>query len=130
MDQAIWDALRRDRTIDISTIGRQSGKVRRIEIWFHNIDDEIYISGSPGKRDWYANMLASPAFRFHLKGSVQADLQATAVPIIEAEERRKILGRIGWPDDLDELGKGSPLVRVEFNERAMFEGDPFRADFR
>ena len=38
-------ALAVDMTIDITTNGRLSGELRRIEIWFLNIDGLIYITG-------------------------------------------------------------------------------------
>lgn len=44
MDDRIKQALERDRVIDITTIGRQSGEPRRIEIWFLNVDGHIYIT--------------------------------------------------------------------------------------
>ena len=69
-------ALDADLTIDITTIGRHSGRPRRIEIWFLNIDDRIWIAGTPGPRDWMANLVAEPRFVFHLKESVAADLEA------------------------------------------------------
>lgn len=52
IDDAIRHALETDRTIDITTIGRTSGQPRRIETWFYRVGDNIYLSGSPGKRDW------------------------------------------------------------------------------
>ena len=42
MDESVERALERDRTIDITTTGRQSGQPRRLEIWFHNLDGRIY----------------------------------------------------------------------------------------
>ena len=65
MDEQVRHALGHGRTIDITTIGRASGEPRRIEIWFHNIDGHIYITGTPGRRDWYANLRADPNFTFH-----------------------------------------------------------------
>jgi deazaflavin-dependent oxidoreductase (nitroreductase family) len=119
MDQPIRRALENDRTIDITTIGRHSGQARRIEIWFYRYDGRVFLSGSPGTRGWYANLLAHPDFTFHLKGSVRADLQATARPITEEEERREVIAGIR-----EELGRGtgglndwiegSPLAEVEF----------------
>jgi hypothetical protein len=41
LDERIRDALARDRTIDITTVGRRSGKPRRIEIWFHNVGGRV-----------------------------------------------------------------------------------------
>ena len=67
MNAAIRQALAKDLVIDITTTGRRSGALRRLEIWFHEIEGRWYITGSPGKRDWHANLLATPQFTFHLK---------------------------------------------------------------
>ena len=120
MEQQVKDALRNDRIIDITTTGRKSGKPVRKEMWFHNVDDVIYITGTPGRRDWYANMLATPEFGFHLKQSATADLQARAHPITDGGEKRAVfqtvLARLDRQDQLDQWVAGSPLVRVEFRE--------------
>src|SRR5215207_2295991 len=94
MDERVRSALANDRTIEITTIGRASGLPRRIETWFYRVDDQIYLTGSPGQRDWYANLLANPDFMFHLKQSVTADLPARATPITDREERCAIIKRI------------------------------------
>ncbi len=101
MDEQIGNALRTEKTIDITTTGRKSGQPRRIEIWFHNVDDVIYISGLPSKRDWYANMLANQEFTFHLKGSVRADLPARAIPITDPDKRREIISKFDGNHDLE-----------------------------
>ena len=115
--EQIQRALQTERTIDITTTGRHTGQPHRIEIWFHNIDDTIYITGLPGSRDWYQNMVAQPDFTFHLKQSIQADLPARAVPITDEAERRAILSRIlktlDREADLDAWVADSPLVRVD-----------------
>ena len=119
MNERVRDALARDRTIDITTIGRNSGLPRRIETWFYRVDDQIYLTGSPGRRDLYANLLASPGFTFHLKQSVAADLPARATPITDPDERRPIFERIlsdlGGTEDLEAWLEGSPLMVVDFN---------------
>ena len=119
MDGGIREALRKDRTIDITTTGRKTGLDRRIEMWFHNVDDEIYITGMPGRRSWYANLLTNPAFTFHMKESVRVDLPAKAVPITGEGERRMLLEtitmRLGRRGALDDWVKQSPLIRVEFD---------------
>lgn len=129
MDAQVQDALANGRVIDITTIGRKSGKLHRIEIWFHNLDGQIYITGMPGRRDWHANLAANPAFTFHLKEQVKADLPARATLIEEPAQRREILSRIlqrlsaSGDIDLASLGpRGeletwvaqSPLVAVAF----------------
>lgn len=113
----IRDALRTDRLIDITTIGRTSGKPSRIETWFYRADGKLYLTGSPGKRDWYANLLINPRFTFHLKRSAQADLIANATPITDPDARKRILAEIltdvGRPaSDLDAWLHGSPLAHV------------------
>src|SRR5215218_1648812 len=119
MDDRVRQALANDRTIDITTTGRSSGQPRRIETWFYRADDQIYLTGSPGRRDWYANLLANPEFTFHLKQSVTADLPARATPITDSEQKRAIFERIlsdlGEPQNLEAWLAGSPLMAVDFN---------------
>jgi len=120
-----------DRTIDITTTGRRSGKPRRLEIVFYRLDDDIYLSGipAPKTRDWLANLAAQPQFTFHLKHGVVADLAATARVITDPAERQRILAvfvgefnrRRGpdspWPEAvLDEWVQRSPLAKVTFAE--------------
>lgn len=83
-----------DRTIDITTVGRRTGELRRIEIVFYRFDDDIYLSGipAPKQRDWLANLSAIPQFVFHLKHGVVADLPATATVIVDPAQRRRVLG--------------------------------------
>ena len=114
----LLEALQQDRTIDITTIGRGSGVPRRIETWFYRVEERFYLTGSPGPRDWYANLLANPAFTFHLKQCVVADLPARAAPVTDPNQRRIILTAI--LSDLNQLESieawlaGSPLVEVTF----------------
>jgi deazaflavin-dependent oxidoreductase (nitroreductase family) len=119
MDQQVQVALGQDRIIDITTIGRSSGEPRRLEMWFHNLDGDIYITGTPGRRDWYANLVVNPEFTFHLKESATADLPATARPITDDVERRAVLTpivtKLGHTDKLDDWLRDSPLVAVTFN---------------
>lgn len=116
---AIDAALERGHTIDITTTGRRSGKPRRVEIVFHNIDGRIYISGTPypRKRRWLLNLEADPHLTFHLKGRVRADLPATARVIDDEAERRAILAHIAraWRrDDIEPMVRYSPLIEVTF----------------
>jgi deazaflavin-dependent oxidoreductase (nitroreductase family) len=116
MDERIRQALQKDRVIDVTTTGRKSGKPRRTEIWFHNLDGRLYITGLPGRRSWYANLLVNPELTFHLKESMRADLPARATPILDETRRReilsKVLRRLRRNPDLDAWVKGSPLVEV------------------
>lgn len=113
---SIEQALATDRVIDITTIGRTSGEPRRIEIWFEQLDDRYYITGTPGVRGWYANLVAHPDFTFHLKQSAQADLIAHARPV-DGEEKRRVLAGImdAIPAFAGKLTEESPLVEVTFD---------------
>ena len=117
LDGRIRTALARGGTIDITTVGRKSGKPRRLEIVFHNIDGRIYISGTPTptRRSWLANLEANPRFTFHLKGAAPADLPATARIIDKETERRRILAGVArnWRrTDIDRMVLQSPLIEV------------------
>ena len=124
MDNEAAKALASDRVIDITTTGRQTGQPRRIEIWFHRLGGKYYITGTPGRpRSWYANLVAHPAFTFHLKESATADLPATARPVTDPAEREKVLAAIlaALPGFADTPGQEpadwvarSPLVEVTF----------------
>ena len=125
MTDEVQEALANDQVIDITTTGRKSGEQRRIEIWFHRLDDRYYITGTPNRpRAWYANLVARPAFTFHLKQSTTADLAATARPITEPAERENVFASLLPP--LAELTRtpgneptawieDSPLVEVTFS---------------
>ena len=117
MEQQLAEGLKQDRTIDITTIGRTTGAKRRIEIWFFNIDGRIYITGSPGTRGWYANMLANPKITFPLKCAVQRDIPGRAYPVTDTKERQRVLlaifDELDGDRDLDMWITRSPLVEVD-----------------
>lgn len=129
MNEQIRLALATDDTIDITTTGCKSGQPRRIEIWFRQVNGRTYITGTPGTRDWYANLLANQTFTFHLKQSVTADLSARARIITNVDERRAILADpvMAWyhsqVNSLDDLVQGSPLIEVLFVKFQRYDLD-------
>jgi deazaflavin-dependent oxidoreductase (nitroreductase family) len=121
MDPAVEKALNRGGVIDITTFGARTGKPRRIEINFHPLDGNYYITGQPGrKRDWLANMKANPSFTVHLKDGVTTDLPAEAKEVTTEDQRADVLYRIlteSWGNVpakaehiLPRWVKGAPLV--------------------
>ena len=116
----IAQALANDLVIDITTAGRASGQPRRIEIWYHVVDGRYYITGRPGPRSWYANVLANPEITFHLKESAQADLPAIAHPITDADEKRRVflnapkLADYINEQNVEEWVTASPLIEITF----------------
>lgn len=120
MEEAIKEALKKDRLVDITTGGRKTGALRRKEVGFHYLDGKVYVTGRPGRRGWYANLLAKPEFTFHLKQSLQRDIPARAIPITDKARRRQVFQRMKAVEgermrrlDVDEWTANSPLVEVE-----------------
>jgi deazaflavin-dependent oxidoreductase (nitroreductase family) len=118
MNPSIAAALSHGHTIDMTTTGRRTGLPRRIELVFHNFDGRIYITGSPrpGRtRAWIHNLSADPRLTFHLKGSVVADLPATARIITDEAERRAVFAKVVqvWRNmDIETMNQASPLIEV------------------
>ncbi|WP_430779973.1 nitroreductase/quinone reductase family protein [Actinoplanes sp. G11-F43] len=85
----------RARIIDITTIGRRTGRHRRIEIFFYRVRGRFYLcSGLLPSPSWFANLSADPDFTVHLKDGVRADLAARARPVVDQAERRAVLTEI------------------------------------
>jgi hypothetical protein len=120
MNDLVRQGLANDLIIDITITGRKSGAERRMETWFHRLDGRYYLTGTPGKRDWYANLVANPDFTFHLKETTEADLPARAKPITDPATKRAILteitSRLDDPGDVENWVARSPLVEVEFTQ--------------
>lgn len=109
------DELARHRTIDLTTTGRRSGRPSRIEIWWFHVDGRFVITGTPGPRDWFANVLADPRVVVHVAGH---DLGATAVPVTDPSRRRRVLTHpdTAWYTTRAELAAlvaSSPMVELE-----------------
>ncbi|MDP6454299.1 MAG: nitroreductase/quinone reductase family protein [SAR202 cluster bacterium] len=94
LEPEIRDALTIDMVVDITTTGRKTGQPRRIEIWAHNLDGRLFLTASPGRRSWYANLVATRKMTLHLKDKVKADLAASVRPILDDDERRDVLTRL------------------------------------
>jgi deazaflavin-dependent oxidoreductase (nitroreductase family) len=119
MDDTIRAALGHSQVIDITTTGRRSGEPRRLEIFIHNLDGKLVISGMPmpGRtRAWLHNLEANPALTIHLKGPhAVADVEGTARVITDPAERRRLLVGVAenWKrTDLDVMVEHSPLIEV------------------
>ncbi|HEY0530436.1 MAG TPA: nitroreductase family deazaflavin-dependent oxidoreductase [Actinoplanes sp.] len=116
MTNEMRQALEQQRTVEITTTGRRSGQPRRIETWRYRAAGRYWLTGSPGARDWYANVLAHPEFTLHLKG---LDVRARARVVTDPDERARVLGEIvpalDWAGSLENWMAGSPLVEIELD---------------
>jgi deazaflavin-dependent oxidoreductase (nitroreductase family) len=119
MDDAVRNALDHSQVIDLTTTGRRTGEARRIEIYLHNLDGRLVISGMPRPgltRAWIHNVAADPRVTVHLKGPLaHADVEATARVITDPAERRLLLVGVArnWKrTDVDVMIDHSPLIEV------------------
>jgi deazaflavin-dependent oxidoreductase (nitroreductase family) len=107
-------ALQRQQTVHITTTGRRSGQPRRIETWRYRAAGRYWLTGSPGSRDWYANILAHPEFTLHVGGM---DLQVRGRVVTGPDERARVFGELvptlSWADSLESWIARSPLVEIE-----------------
>ncbi len=116
--------LERGGPMDITTIGRKSGRPRRIELVYHAIDGRIIISGRPGfPRGWVANLKANPRMTFHLERNAVADLPAIGRVVTDRAERERLLAPIArlWGYDLALMVASAPCVAVTFPADAIEE---------
>ena len=94
MDDSVRAELFRSQIIDLTTTGRRTGRRRRIEIFLHEKDGILFISGMPRAdrtRDWIYNVAADPRVVVHLKQSVVADVPATARVVTDPDERQPLI---------------------------------------
>lgn len=110
---------------DITTIGRKTGMPRRIEIYFHQFDGDYYLTGRPSerKRDWEANIEATPEFTLHLKKAITADVPVRGYTEPDPAERGRVLRRAlieSWDSPpegveraLHKWVENSPFIRFE-----------------
>jgi deazaflavin-dependent oxidoreductase (nitroreductase family) len=116
----VREELSDDPTIDITTTGRRTGQPRRIEIWMMDVEGRFFITGTPGRRDWLANLFADPAMMVHLKRRAKVDLPAHARPVTDAETRRRVIDHLSarWyrsQSSVDDLVAAAPMVEVTFD---------------
>src|SRR6478609_2770366 len=106
MDENTFNALHHSQVIDLTTTGRRTGHPRTIEIFLHDKDGLLFISGMPRAdrtRDWIHNITADPQVVVHLKQHMAVDIPATARVVTAAAQR---WGRT----DVDEMVQHSPLI--------------------
>ena len=113
-----------DPTVDITTTGRASGQPRRIEIWMLDVDGRCFITGTPGRRDWLANLDADPNLVVHLKRHAHVDLPARAIRVDDEPIRRAVLEHhtAEWyrsQEPLDVLVETAPMVEITFESDVL-----------
>ncbi|MEI3867802.1 nitroreductase family deazaflavin-dependent oxidoreductase [Microbacterium sp. CCNWLW134] len=116
MNNDVIEALHRSQIIDLTTTGRRSGLPRRIEIFLHDEDGVLFITGMPRRdrtRDWIRNITADPDVIVHLKQGIEVDIPARARVITDPHEARPLIeaaARRWRRDDVEEMIAHSPLI--------------------
>jgi deazaflavin-dependent oxidoreductase (nitroreductase family) len=111
-------------TVDITTTGRRSGEPQRIEIWIVKVGDRVVIGGTPGPRDWLANLRVDPGLIVHLKEGVVADVAATAHEVTDPDVRSEIWNHSSttWyrgQDTVARLIESAPTVELTVSLRPL-----------
>ena len=79
--------IRESSTIDLTTVGRKTGKPHTRPVWFVVDDGKILVQAGKGKRDWYKNLLQKPTVTVR-QGEYQ--FRTHARPITDPERTKRI----------------------------------------
>lgn len=81
-NDTLRDRLAQSREINVSVIGRKTGRTISNPIWFVLDEEKLYLLPVQGSdTQWYKNMLKNPSIRIR-SGSVEAELKV--VPVTDA----------------------------------------------
>ena len=115
-------ALNHSQLIDLTTTGRRTGRPRRIEIFLHHDNGQLFITGMPRAdrtRDWIHNITADPHVILHVKQSVVADVPAVARVVTDPDERRPFIeaaARRWRRTDVEAMLRHSPLIVLTIDD--------------
>lgn len=117
MDPSLAAALHRSQVVDLTTTGRRTGRARTVELFLHELDGRLFISGMPfpRPRDWLLNVAADPHVTLHLKHGVTADVPADARVVEDPAERRPLIeaaARRWGRHDVELMMEQSPLIEL------------------
>jgi deazaflavin-dependent oxidoreductase (nitroreductase family) len=81
--------LREQRTVELTTVGRRTGKPHTVPVWFVVDGDTLYLNTLDPTRDWVLNAKKTPAVRLDFGSIVLAgELATVADPALEARVRQ------------------------------------------
>ena len=83
-NDALADRLSKSREINITVIGRKSGRAVSIPVWFVSDRDKLYLLPVNGSdTQWYKNVLKNPSLRVNVG---KAEAEFTVVPVTDATQ--------------------------------------------
>jgi deazaflavin-dependent oxidoreductase (nitroreductase family) len=84
------ERIRDASTIELTTVGRRTGKQHTTPIWFVVSDGKIIVqAGKDGKTDWYQNLRKTPMVNLR---QGQYTFRARAVPVADPAQVKRIHG--------------------------------------
>ena len=105
-----------DSVCYLTTIGRRSGRPHRIEIWFLEHDDGVYLfSGGGDRSDWVRNLRRHPRVELELPGRPSRPYGASVLDDVDGGLRRLMDAKYhATPVDepLTEWAQRSMVVRL------------------
>lgn len=116
MTPELLDSLAATRTIDLTTFGRRSGQPSTVEIWWFRINGRFIVTGTPGPRDWLANIRANHNVLIDVNGR---QYEATATEVTDQGLRRQIFTDpdTSWyssQSGLERLVEVAPMIEIVF----------------
>ncbi len=83
-NESLKERLGRYRQIELSVIGRKSGRTISVPVWFVLEEETLYLLPVQGSEtQWYKNVRKNPSIRIDARGA-ETDLKA--VPVTEAKK--------------------------------------------
>ena len=87
--EGLKDRLSRYRQIKIGVIGRKSGRMISIPVWFVLEDKKLYLLPVQGSdTQWYKNVLQNPSIRIDARG---VEGEFIAVPVTSAKAVKSVV---------------------------------------
>lgn len=100
----------------LSTMGRKTGTVHRIEIWFGVHDGRIYLmSGGRDRSDWVKNVIADPGVTIEIGDETWRGIASVLQEPSEADStaRLVLVQKYGQDRDLEQWGRESLAIAVD-----------------
>ncbi|HEX7104125.1 MAG TPA: nitroreductase family deazaflavin-dependent oxidoreductase [Nitrolancea sp.] len=112
-----------ERNAYLTTIGRQTGKPHRIEIWFATEAGRVYLlSGGRDGSDWVRNLQAQAQVMIEFGNEAHAGTARVLDPGTPEDRRARelLVAKYREGDNLDEWGRTSLPIMIEF----IADGEP------
>ena len=88
-DQQFINALEESNEVDLTVVGRRSGKESTRPVWFVRAEGKVQLVPVHGTdSDWYRNVEAAPKVRL---GAAGREVEATATPVDDARRVSSIV---------------------------------------